>query len=96
MRRPFCIALICLALVLVSPLALREIFFNLPGYSSVFDCDDGTLLMLERLHSIGISSTPILGNLKMSGEKYPESDHVWLLADIAGQQIALDQGGGTN
>jgi len=71
---------------------LRLVFFRMPAYSASFDCDDGTLLMLERFESIGITSTPILGNLKMDDEQYGECDHVWLLADIFGRRLAFDRG----
>ena len=60
--------------------------------SDRFDCDDGALLMMERFKSIGITSTPVLGNLKKTGEQYLEIDHVWLLADIAGIKVAFDWG----
>jgi hypothetical protein len=82
----------CIALAVTAPLLMREVFFRMPAYSASFDCDDGTLLMMERFQSIGITSNPVLGNLKMNGEKYAESDHVWLMADIAGCQIAFDRG----
>ena len=85
-------SLACLALALVAPLFLREAFFHLPAYSDGFDCDDGTLFMIERLQSMGITSVPVLGNLNKSGEAYLDSDHVWVMADIAGRQIAFDKG----
>jgi len=92
LKKLLCGALLFLALVLISPLALRVVFFRMPAYSATFDCDDGTLLMMERFESIGITSTPILGNLKTSDEQYGECDHIWLLADILGRQLAFDRG----
>ena len=92
MKKLIFIFVICLALVLLAPLVVREAFFRLPAYSAAFDCDDATLLMMERLQGIGITGTPMLGNLKVSGELYQESDHIWLLADIAGSRLAFDRG----
>jgi hypothetical protein len=48
--------------------------------------------MSERLYEAGIKTTPILGNLKTTGEEYAASDHVWILAEIAGRHVALDRG----
>lgn len=78
--------------IALSPMMIRMFYFNMPQPSSEFDCDDGTLLMMERLSTLGIRSTPILGNLKKNGESYQESDHVWLLANIAGLRIPFDWG----
>lgn len=78
--------------IALSPLITQKFYFNMPQPSPEFDCDDGTLLMMERLSTLGIKSTPILGNLKKNGESYQESDHVWLLANIAGLRIAFDWG----
>ena len=86
------IFLLLVSLVLMAPLAIRTVFFRMPGYSSSFDCDDGALLMLERLQGVGIAATPVLGNLKTTGEAYQETDHVWVLAEIFGRRIALDRG----
>ena len=78
--------------IVLSPLMIQMLYFDMPRPSSEFDCDDGTLLMMERLKAIGISSTPILGSLKKNGESYLESDHIWLLVNIAGLRIAFDWG----
>ena len=64
----------------------------MPGPSASFDCDDGTLLMYERLARVGINSVVIAGNLHLSGEEYKDIDHVWLLADLGGRKIAFDWG----
>ena len=92
MRRITFVSLSLLALLLISPLLMRMVFFRMPAYSATFDCDDGTLLMMERFENIGITSTPILGNLKATDEQYGECDHVWLLADMFGRQLAFDRG----
>ena len=78
--------------IVLSPLMIQMFYFDMPRPSPEFDCDDGTLLMMERLSTLGIKSTPILGSLKKNGESYQESDHIWLLADIAGLRIAFDWG----
>lgn len=64
----------------------------MPNASPDFDCDDGTLLMFTRLSRFGISATPLLGNLKKTGEAFMESDHVWITANILDLNIAFDWG----
>ena len=81
-----------LVAVLLSPLILQYLFFRMPSPSPDFDCDDGTLLMFTRLSRLGISATPLLGNLKKTGEVVMESDHVWVTATIFGLNIAFDWG----
>lgn len=71
---------------------MRDLLFHMPKPSPTFDCDDSALLMSQRLSRLGIKSTPILGNLKMDGETFYESDHVWILVDVAGLRIAFDWG----
>lgn len=78
--------------ITLSSLMMQRFYFDMPQPSPEFDCDDGTLLMMERLSTLGIKSTPILGSLKKNGESYLESDHIWLLANIAGLRIAFDWG----
>lgn len=78
--------------ILAIPLLTRSFFFCFPAGSPNFDCDDSTLLMYNRLSSVGIESVAIAGNLKTSNEKYEDIDHVWLLARIGGWQIAFDWG----
>jgi hypothetical protein len=70
LKKLLIIFLSLLALTLISPLVIQVGFFRMPAYSASFDCDDGTLLMMERLQSIGIASEAILGNLKMTEETY--------------------------
>jgi hypothetical protein len=64
----------------------------LPEASPTFDCDDATLAMYRHFQSLGIESTPIIGNLKMDGEAYMESNHVWLLVKSGDREIAYDWG----
>lgn len=81
-----------LILILLSPAFFQYFFFRMPGPSDEFDCDDGVLLMLDRLARFGISATPVLGNLKKTGEAYLESNHVWLLAEAGHLLIPFDWG----
>jgi hypothetical protein len=81
-----------LGLALTSPLLIRCAFFGMPEYSSTFRCPEDTLLMVDRLNSIGIKATPVIGNLDLKGEEYSQCDHLWVLADISGLQIPLDWG----
>ena len=64
----------------------------LPRPSAAFDCDDGALLTYRYFRNLGIEATPIVGNLKLEGEAFEESDHVWLLVDSGGRKIAYDWG----
>ena len=74
------------------PSLISKLLFRMPQPSGTFDCDDSTALMAKRFNSIGIKTTPLLGNLKVDGESYSESDHVWVLASVAGLHIAFDWG----
>jgi hypothetical protein len=64
----------------------------LPHASDSFDCDDAALAMYRHFQSLGIEATPIIGNLKMDGETYMESNHVWLLVKCGNSEIAYDWG----
>ncbi len=85
-------SLLLLLILLLSPLMARALFFDMPTQSASFDCDDSALFMAQRLSSLGISATPILGNLKTEGETYSDSDHVWVKANVLGLGIPLDWG----
>lgn len=94
--RPFSVVLVLLAVfllvVVLSPVLIHDVFFRMPSPSDQFDCDDGTLVMLDRLENLGISATPMLGKLTATGETYLESDHVWVLAKIGPFRIPFDWG----
>jgi len=64
----------------------------LPESSDTFDCDDSALAMYTYFHGLGIEATPIIGNLKMDGEAYMDSNHVWLMVRSGGWEIAYDWG----
>jgi hypothetical protein len=68
------------------------VFPAVPAPSAAFDCDDSTLAMYRHFQSLGIESVPIIGNLKMNGEAYMESNHVWLLVKTGDGEIAYDWG----
>jgi hypothetical protein len=89
---PVIITLFSIAMLLFYPLVVRDVFFHIPAYTATYDCDDATLLMFNKLSALRFTVTPILGNLEMTGEKYAESNHLWLLANIAGRPVAFDWG----
>ena len=74
------------------PVIGRTLFFEMPGRSALVDCDDSALVMYVRLQAMGIEATPIIGNLKMTGETPQEIDHIWLLVKVGGVDIAFDWG----
>lgn len=85
--------LIVALMILVVALAFPRLSaIALPEASSTFDCDDATLAMYRYFEDLGIESTPIIGNLKMDGESYMESNHVWLLVKLGDREIAYDWG----
>jgi hypothetical protein len=79
---------VTLALFCLSAIVLPAV----PGPSPSFDCDDATLMMYRHFQSLGITATPIIGNLGMDGEKYMECNHVWLLVKTGNLEIAYDWG----
>jgi len=86
------VALIILVVALSFPRLSAIALPDIPPASSTFDCDDATLAMYHYFESVGIESTPIIGNLKMDGEAYMESNHVWLLVKLGDREIAYDWG----
>jgi hypothetical protein len=68
------------------------VFPVLPESSATFDCDDSALAMYQHFESLGIEATPIIGNLKTTGEAYMDSNHVWLLVKSGDKEIAYDWG----
>jgi hypothetical protein len=65
---------------------------SLPQPSASYDCDDATMAMYRHFQSLGVESTPIVGNLELTGEDFKESNHVWLLVKYGGKEIAYDWG----
>ena len=68
------------------------VFPGMAQPSPSFDCDDAALAMYRHFQNMGIESVPIIGNLDLKGEEFEESNHVWLLVDSGGRQIAYDWG----
>jgi hypothetical protein len=64
----------------------------IPPYSDTYDCDDAALAMYNYFQDRGIEATPFIGNLKMDGEAYADSNHVWVLVRSGGREIAYDWG----
>ncbi len=87
-----CLVLASLTFIGLLPILTKTLLFQLPRPSATFDCDDGTLLMYNRLTNLGIKATPFVGNLLTTGEKYPEINHIWVLVEIGGISIAFDWG----
>jgi hypothetical protein len=85
-------ALFIIAVTLALLRLYTIVFPAIPAPSASFDCDDSALAMYEHFQSLGIESTPIIGNLDMDGEKYMESNHVWLLVKSGDREIAYDWG----
>ncbi len=83
---------VILVVGLAFPRLSSIVFPSLPRASATFDCDDCALAMYQHFQSLGIESTPIIGNLKMDGEAYMESNHVWLLVKSGDGEIAYDWG----
>jgi hypothetical protein len=84
--------LIVLAVAFGFPHLSTTIFPPVPKPSGDFDCDDDALAMYNHFQSLGIESTPIIGNLKKVGEGYLDCDHVWLLVKSGDKEIAYDWG----
>jgi hypothetical protein len=84
--------LVIVALALTLPRLGEVVFPCVQEPSATYDCDDETLDMYHHFHSLGIDSVPIVGNLEKTGERYGESDHVWLLVRLGGRYVAYDWG----
>ena len=67
-------------------------FPRVPAPSATFDCDDSALTMYNHFREFGISARPIIGNLNEDGEGFSEANHVWLLVDVMGHEVAYDWG----
>ena len=83
---------VALTVTLTLPRFSPILFVSLPKPSPSFDCDDATLAMYRHFQSLGIESTPIVGNLELTGEEYEKSNHVWLLVKSGEKEIAYDWG----
>ena len=64
------LVLVSLTFIGLLPVLTKTLLFQLPQPSATFDCDDGTLLMYNRLSNLGIQATPFVGNLLTTGEQY--------------------------
>ena len=74
-------------------LQLNPVLFPAVGEpTAAYDCDDNTLAMYRHFEELGIESTPVVGNLDMTGESYLQSNHVWLLVGSGPNKIAYDWG----
>ena len=82
----------CTIVVAALPRLSPVIYPAVPEPSEEFDCDDSTLHMYQHFQQLGIESVPVMGNLNFSGEKFMESDHVWLMVKSGDNVIAYDWG----
>jgi hypothetical protein len=74
-------------------LQLNPVLFPVVGEpTAAYDCDDDTLAMYRHFEELGIESTPVVGNLDITGETYMQSNHVWLLVGSGPNKIAYDWG----
>jgi hypothetical protein len=83
---------ISLTVLLTLPRFSPVIFPPVSAPSATYDCDDATLSMYRYFQGRGIESTPIVGNLDLTGETYDQSNHVWLLVKSGDKEIAYDWG----
>jgi hypothetical protein len=84
--------LVSQAVLLALPHFSPVIFPRVSEPSAAFDCDDSALESYRYYQDLDIEATPIVGNLEMDGEKYMESNHVWLLVRSGDLDIAYDWG----
>ena len=82
----------CFIVLTALPKMSQVFYLPLPAPSEEFDCDDSALFMYQHFQQLGIEATPIIGNLKMNGEDFMESDHVWLIVEYGEHTIAYDWG----
>lgn len=91
-KKVFGIATAALAVMLVLAGAAWVLLPDVPAASASFDCDDASLAMYLHFQKVGLSARAIAGNLHENGEDYAEADHVWLLVNVLGREIAWDWG----
>ena len=60
--------------------------------SPAYDCDDSALAMYRHFQELGLKARPVIGNLDDTGESFSQSDHVWLLVEFFGHEVAYDWG----
>ncbi len=83
---------VCLLVLAILPKMSPVLYPPVPPPSDSFDCDDSTLTMYRHFESLGIESTPFVGNLDLEDEEFTECNHVWLLVKAEEHDIAYDWG----
>lgn len=68
------------------------VFPHIPAPSADYDCDDAALDTYLHFLKMGIEPAIICGDLDRDGEAYQDSDHVWIIASLAGFDVAWDWG----
>ena len=86
------VAAAALASMLVLAGAAWVLLPDVAAASASYDCDDASLAMYRHFASVGLSARPVAGNLEKDGEDYEDADHVWLLVNVLGREIAWDWG----
>lgn len=85
--------MLCSVLAVLVLLSFNAFFLQIPSPSQFYDCDDAALQTLDKLAGIGVKATPVLGNLKMTGETYSQTDHTWVVVELPfGRELAIDWG----
>jgi hypothetical protein len=87
----FCILLI-VGVILVIPGMNPVLFPTIGEPTEYYDCDDGTLDMYHYFNNLGLETIPVVGNLELTGERFTQSDHVWLMVRSGDKLIAYDWG----
>jgi len=59
------------------------------------DCNDMAIDLWNMLHKKGITSVIAIGNLDMTGEKFTESNHAWLMIFTPKAYLVLEPTSGT-
>ena len=86
------IVVVVVVLVFLLAALLSPLFFGVEP-SEDFDCDDGTLVVLDKLTRLGVSAKAVAGNLGMEGEEFWQIDHVWVIVNLPLHlELALDWG----
>ena len=91
-KKVFGIAGAALAVILLFVGAAWVLLPDVPSASVSYDCDDASLAMYRHFASVGLSARLVAGNLEKDGEDYEDADHVWLLVNVLGREIAWDWG----
>ena len=91
-KKVFGVAAAAVVVILLFAGAAWVLLPDVAAASASYDCDDASLAMYRHFASVGLSARPVAGNLQKDGEDYADADHVWLLVNALGREIAWDWG----